>query len=94
MKPVVGGVVSVLTGVLALVALLVVAVAVLVHRHGLPSPEGVKTVHSAVRLADRHGLAMPITRTIHRVVTGDITAERAYDGLQRSHPAGHESEPG
>jgi glycerol-3-phosphate dehydrogenase (NAD(P)+) len=56
--------------------------------------EGVKTVHAAVRLADQHGLAMPITRTIHRVVTGDITAERAYDGLLRSHPAGHESEPG
>jgi glycerol-3-phosphate dehydrogenase (NAD(P)+) len=56
--------------------------------------EGVKTVHAAVRLADKHGLAMPITRTIHRVVTGDITAERAYGGLLRTHPAGHESEPG
>ncbi len=56
--------------------------------------EGVKTVHAAVQLADRHGLAMPITRTIHRVVTGDITAAHAYDGLLSSHPAGHESEPG
>jgi glycerol-3-phosphate dehydrogenase (NAD(P)+) len=37
---------------------------------------------------------MPITRTIHRVITGDITAEHAYDGLQRTHPAGHESDPG
>ncbi|MFG1992256.1 NAD(P)H-dependent glycerol-3-phosphate dehydrogenase [Actinoplanes sp. NPDC048988] len=56
--------------------------------------EGVKTVHAAVQLADRHDLAMPITRTIHRVVTGDMTAERAYEGLLRTHPAGHESEPG
>ncbi|MET0416592.1 MAG: NAD(P)H-dependent glycerol-3-phosphate dehydrogenase, partial [Actinoplanes sp.] len=56
--------------------------------------EGVKTVHAAVQLADRHGLAMPITRTIHSVVTGDITAARAYDGLLRTLPAGHESEPG
>jgi glycerol-3-phosphate dehydrogenase (NAD(P)+) len=56
--------------------------------------EGVRTVHAAVRLADQHGLALPITRTIHGVVAGDITAERAYAGLVRSHPAGHESEPG
>ncbi|HEY7225433.1 MAG TPA: NAD(P)H-dependent glycerol-3-phosphate dehydrogenase [Micromonosporaceae bacterium] len=55
--------------------------------------EGVRTVHAAVALADRHGLAMPIARTIHRVVTGQITAEEAYDGLRQA-PAGHESEPG
>lgn len=56
--------------------------------------EGVKTVHAAVALADRYDLAMPITRTIHRVVTGQITAAEAYDGLLQTHPAGHESEPG
>ena len=56
--------------------------------------EGVKTVHAAVALADRYDLAMPITRTIHRVVTGQITAVEAYDGLLQSHPAGHESDPG
>jgi len=56
--------------------------------------EGVRTVHAAVALADRYGLAMPITRTIHRVVTGEITAVDAYAGLLRSHPAGHESDPG
>ena len=56
--------------------------------------EGVRTVHAAVALADRYGLAMPITRTIHRVVTGEITAADAYAGLLRSHPAGHESDPG
>jgi glycerol-3-phosphate dehydrogenase (NAD(P)+) len=56
--------------------------------------EGVKTVHAAVELADRYGLPMPITRTIHRVVTDQITAVEAYDGLLQSHPAGHESDPG
>jgi glycerol-3-phosphate dehydrogenase (NAD(P)+) len=56
--------------------------------------EGVKTVHAAVALSDRYGLAMPITRTIHRVVTDQITAAEAYDGLLQSHPAGHESDPG
>jgi glycerol-3-phosphate dehydrogenase (NAD(P)+) len=56
--------------------------------------EGVKTVHAAVALADRHGLAMPITRTIHRVVTDEITAADAYAGLLQTHPAGHEAEPG
>lgn len=56
--------------------------------------EGVRTVHAAVALADRYGLAMPITRTIHRVVTGEITAVDAYAGLLKSHPAGHESDPG
>jgi glycerol-3-phosphate dehydrogenase (NAD(P)+) len=56
--------------------------------------EGVRTVHAAVALADRHGLAMPITRTIHRVVTGEISVVEAYDGLIQSHPAGRESDPG
>jgi glycerol-3-phosphate dehydrogenase (NAD(P)+) len=56
--------------------------------------EGVKTVHAAVALADRYGLPMPITRTIRRVVTDEITAAEAYDGLLQSHPAGHESDPG
>jgi glycerol-3-phosphate dehydrogenase (NAD(P)+) len=55
--------------------------------------EGVKTVYSAAELADRYDLAMPITRAIHKVVSGEITAMRAYNGLRRS-PAGHEDEPG
>ena len=50
-------------------------------------------MHAAVELADRHGLAMPIARTIHRVVTGEITAARRLRGL-RADPAGHESAPG
>ena len=56
--------------------------------------EGVKTVHAAVALADRHGLPMPIARTIDHVVTGEITAVDAYDGLLKTHPAGHEADPG
>jgi len=55
--------------------------------------EGVKTVHSAVELADRFGLGMPITRAIHRVVTGQTGAPVAYAGLMGA-PAGHEAEPG
>ena len=55
--------------------------------------EGVKTVAAAVALADQHGLAMPIARTIHRVIGGEISAEEAYDGLRQA-PAGHESDPG
>ncbi|HEY4625480.1 MAG TPA: NAD(P)H-dependent glycerol-3-phosphate dehydrogenase, partial [Blastococcus sp.] len=55
--------------------------------------EGVKTVSTAVELADRHGLDMPIARTIHDVVTGRLLAADAYRGLVRV-PARHESEPG
>jgi glycerol-3-phosphate dehydrogenase (NAD(P)+) len=56
--------------------------------------EGVRTVYAGVALADRYGLPMPITRTIHRVVTDQISAAEAYDGLLQSHPAGRESDPG
>lgn len=55
--------------------------------------EGVRTVHAAVALADQYGLPMPIARTIQRVVTGEISAAEAYDGLRQT-PAGHESDPG
>jgi glycerol-3-phosphate dehydrogenase (NAD(P)+) len=55
--------------------------------------EGVKTVHAAVELADRHDLAMPISRAIHAVITDRITAKDAYAGLLQSHAAGHESDP-
>jgi glycerol-3-phosphate dehydrogenase (NAD(P)+) len=56
--------------------------------------EGVKTASTVVELADRHGLHMPIARTIHDVVTGRIRAADAYRGLVRAVPAGHESQPG
>ncbi len=55
--------------------------------------EGVKTVHAAVELADRHGLAMPISRAIHSVITDESTAADAYAGLTQTR-AGHESAPG
>jgi glycerol-3-phosphate dehydrogenase (NAD(P)+) len=54
--------------------------------------EGVKTAAVAVEMADRHELAMPICRTVHRVVTGEITALDAYAGL-RHQPAGREADP-
>jgi glycerol-3-phosphate dehydrogenase (NAD(P)+) len=53
--------------------------------------EGVKTAVTAMTLAERYGIDMPICRTINRVITGEITGLDAYRGLQ---PAGHESEPG
>ncbi|WP_263657515.1 NAD(P)H-dependent glycerol-3-phosphate dehydrogenase [Nonomuraea gerenzanensis] len=54
--------------------------------------EGVRTTPVAVRLGDRHGLELPICRTIHRVLIGDLTARDAYAGLRHS-PAGTESGP-
>jgi glycerol-3-phosphate dehydrogenase (NAD(P)+) len=56
--------------------------------------EGVRTASTVVDLADRHGLHMPIARTIHDVVSGRIRAADAYQGLVRAVPAGHESQPG
>jgi glycerol-3-phosphate dehydrogenase (NAD(P)+) len=55
--------------------------------------EGVRTASTVVELADQFGLSMPISRTIHDVVSGRIEAADAYRGLLRG-PAGHESEPG
>jgi glycerol-3-phosphate dehydrogenase (NAD(P)+) len=54
--------------------------------------EGVKTAAAAVELADRHGLPMPICGSVHRVVTGEITALDAYAGL-RHNPAQREADP-
>jgi glycerol-3-phosphate dehydrogenase (NAD(P)+) len=55
--------------------------------------EGVRTASTVVELADQHGLSMPISRTIHDVVSGRIEAADAYRGLLKAAP-GHESEPG
>ncbi|TYB60225.1 NAD(P)H-dependent glycerol-3-phosphate dehydrogenase [Nonomuraea sp. PA05] len=54
--------------------------------------EGVRTTPVAVELGDRHGLELPICRTIHRVLSGEITARDAYAGLRRFR-AGTESDP-
>ena len=56
--------------------------------------DGVKTVATMVDLADRHGVPMPIARTIHDVVSGRMRAVDAYRGLTRAVPARHESQPG
>ncbi len=53
--------------------------------------EGVKTAGTAMDLAARHGVEMPICSVIQKVIDGEMTATDAYYGLK---PAGHESDPG
>ncbi|MGD0085177.1 MAG: NAD(P)H-dependent glycerol-3-phosphate dehydrogenase [Acidimicrobiales bacterium] len=53
--------------------------------------EGVKTASTAMELATRHGVEMPICSVIQRVIEGQMTAIDAYFGLR---PAGHEADPG
>jgi glycerol-3-phosphate dehydrogenase (NAD(P)+) len=53
--------------------------------------EGVKSAVTAMQLAERHGIHMPICDDIRRVVTGEISAADAYQGLGAP---GHEAEPG
>jgi glycerol-3-phosphate dehydrogenase (NAD(P)+) len=53
--------------------------------------EGVNTAASVMRLADQHGVEMPICHDIDRVLRGEISSFDAYRGLR---PAGHEAEPG
>lgn len=53
--------------------------------------EGVKTASIVHDLAAEHGVFLPICESIHRVVTGQITAADAYRGLRAS---GHEFDPG
>ncbi len=54
--------------------------------------EGVKTAVTARELAERHGVPMPVFDEIYKVVSGQTSADRAYQGL-RVRP-GHESDPG
>lgn len=54
--------------------------------------EGVKTVGAVVGLADRYGLEVPICRIVQRVVSGEITAVDAYEGLRHT-PARREADP-
>jgi glycerol-3-phosphate dehydrogenase (NAD(P)+) len=54
--------------------------------------EGVKTAVTARELAKRHGVEMPVSDEIYRVVQGKITPDKAYRGL-RVRP-GHENDPG
>jgi len=55
--------------------------------------EGVKTAPAVMALAQEHGISVPITEDVYRVLTGESTASRAYRGLLRV-AAGAESEPG
>jgi glycerol-3-phosphate dehydrogenase (NAD(P)+) len=54
--------------------------------------EGVKTAGTVIDLAERHHVQLPICEVINRVVSGEISARDAYQGLMRS-AAGHELEP-
>jgi glycerol-3-phosphate dehydrogenase (NAD(P)+) len=54
--------------------------------------EGVKTALTARELAQRHNVPMPVFDEIYKVVSGDTSADRAYQGL--SVRPGHESDPG
>ena len=53
--------------------------------------EGVKTALTTYELAERYGVDMPVSESIYRVVTGELSPAEAYWGLRRP---GHESEPG
>ncbi len=54
--------------------------------------EGVKTAETAMVLAERYGLSLPICRSIYRVINQEITPMESYAGLLGSRP-GHEDEP-
>jgi glycerol-3-phosphate dehydrogenase (NAD(P)+) len=55
--------------------------------------EGVKSVPAVIALADTHGVEMPITREVYRVVHQGGTPLQAFRGLIRRQ-SGDESEPG
>ncbi|MFT4998739.1 MAG: glycerol-3-phosphate dehydrogenase (NAD(P)+) [Flavobacteriales bacterium] len=55
--------------------------------------EGAKSAPAVMALAEKHGVVMPITTDVYRVLQGDSNAKRAYRGLLRVE-AGAESEPG
>lgn len=43
--------------------------------------EGVKSAATVVKLADSHGIEMPIAHDVHEVISGRRTAEEAFYGL-------------
>jgi glycerol-3-phosphate dehydrogenase (NAD(P)+) len=55
--------------------------------------EGVRTAGTAVELADKHGVDVPICREIQQVVADRRPAVGAYRALRLLEP-GHEAEPG
>ena len=54
--------------------------------------EGVKTASTAIDLAARYDIEMPIARAIQQVVDGEASPMDAYRGLLRRRP-GHENDP-
>jgi glycerol-3-phosphate dehydrogenase (NAD(P)+) len=55
--------------------------------------EGVKSAPTVIELAREHGIVLPISEDVYRVVTGETNARGVYRGLLRVSP-GAESEPG
>lgn len=48
--------------------------------------EGIGTAEEVVRLADKYGVDMPISRHVLKVVNGEMTPEQAVDELMRRDP--------
>lgn len=55
--------------------------------------EGVKSVPTVIKLAEKHNIEMPITHDVAGVIAGDRTPIQAFAGLVRT-MAGSEAEPG
>jgi glycerol-3-phosphate dehydrogenase (NAD(P)+) len=55
--------------------------------------EGVKSAPTVIELAREHGIELPISEDVYRVITGESNARGVYRGLLRV-TAGAESEPG
>jgi glycerol-3-phosphate dehydrogenase (NAD(P)+) len=55
--------------------------------------EGVKSAPTIMELAREHGLTMPITQDVYKVISGESNARGVYRGLLRT-SAGAESDPG
>src|SRR5205807_10134177 len=48
--------------------------------------EGVKTTYAAVALARRHGVEMPITEQVHRLLEGQVSPREAIRELMERPP--------
>ena len=55
--------------------------------------EGVKSAPTVIELAREHGIELPISEDVYRVITGESNARGVYRGLLRV-TAGAEAEPG
>ncbi|MEM1333283.1 MAG: NAD(P)H-dependent glycerol-3-phosphate dehydrogenase, partial [Actinomycetota bacterium] len=53
--------------------------------------EGVKTAPAVMRIAEQHGLELPICTQVHRVCAGEVDVQEAYRGLRLK--PGHEFDP-